>query len=115
MREIAQLYGCARTTMRHFWTLVALIADAFGRRHLVAATMMAFTAAIAGAQFPQSVQPGVRVRVWLPEVDQQENGPWHRQLLRATVRKSAAIPFFSTFAVPSDVWPWRAATSGGSM
>src|SRR5204863_3807169 len=79
MREIAQLHGCARTTMRHFWTLVALIADAFGRRHLVAATMMAFTAAIAGAQFPQSVQPGVRVRVWLPEVDQQENGPWHRQ------------------------------------
>jgi hypothetical protein len=38
-----------------------------------------------GAQFPDRVQPGVRVRVWLPEPYMQENTPWRRQLLRATV------------------------------
>jgi hypothetical protein len=40
---------------------------------------------IASAQFPDRVQPGVRVRVWLPEPFVQENSPWRRQLLRATV------------------------------
>ena len=44
-------------------------------------------AASASAQTPwsQRVQPGVRVRVWLPEAQQQENTPWRRQLLRASV------------------------------
>jgi hypothetical protein len=40
---------------------------------------------IAAAQFPERVQTGARVRVWIPEAYQQENGPWKRQLLRATV------------------------------
>jgi hypothetical protein len=55
-------------------------------RYLVlAATTLAFCSATAAAQFPHGVEPGVRVRVWLPESYQQENGPWRRQLLRATV------------------------------
>jgi hypothetical protein len=55
-------------------------------KHLVtAALILAASAATAGAQFPERVQPGVRVRVWLPETQQQENSPWRRQLLRATV------------------------------
>ena len=52
-------------------------------RHLViAATMLVCGAATAAAQFPPAVRPGARVRVWLPEADQQQNGPWRRQLLR---------------------------------
>jgi len=55
-------------------------------RHLVIApTMLASSSATVAAQFPERLQPGVRVRVWLPEAHQQENGPWRRQLLRATV------------------------------
>ena len=38
-----------------------------------------------GAQFPERVHQGVRVRVWLHEGQPQQNTPWHRQLLRATV------------------------------
>jgi hypothetical protein len=45
---------------------------------------------IAGAQFPSRVQPGTRVRVWLPEVSRQMEGPWRRQLLRGTVESIAA-------------------------
>jgi hypothetical protein len=41
--------------------------------------------ATTGAQLDQRVQPGVRVRAWLPEPRQQDSGPWRRQLLRATV------------------------------
>lgn len=41
--------------------------------------------AVAGGQFPDRVQPGARVRVWLPEPFMQEKTPWRRQLLRATV------------------------------
>jgi hypothetical protein len=55
------------------------------RNLVIAATMLALSAPSAAAQFPARVQPGVRVRVWLPEAYQQENGPWRRQLLRATV------------------------------
>ena len=55
-------------------------------RHLViAVAMLAISAAAAGAQFDVRVQPGVRVRAWLPESHQQDRGPWRRQLLRATV------------------------------
>jgi hypothetical protein len=39
----------------------------------------------ARAQFPAEVQPGVRVRVWLPEPNRQLDGPWRRQLLRGSV------------------------------
>ena len=53
------------------------------RRILLAA--LALTPALATAQFPARVQPGVRVRAWLPEGSLQEHGPWRRQLLRATV------------------------------
>ena len=40
---------------------------------------------LAQSAFSPRVQPGVRVRVWLPEAQKQENTPWGRQLLRATV------------------------------
>ena len=39
----------------------------------------------AHAQFPERVQPGARVRVWLPEPYLQDQGPWRRQQLRGTV------------------------------
>src|SRR3954470_2822047 len=54
-------------------------------RHFIVTAVLALSPALASAQFPARVQPGVRVRVWLPEGQQQQNGPWHRQLLRATV------------------------------
>ncbi len=37
------------------------------------------------AQFPEDVQVGTRVRVWLPEAYAQEEGPARRQLLRGAV------------------------------
>ena len=37
------------------------------------------------AQFPAEVRPGTRVRVWIPEMPRQEEGPNRRQLLRGTV------------------------------
>ena len=40
---------------------------------------------LANAQFPAEVQPGTRVRVWIPEPARQNEGPWHRQLLRGNV------------------------------
>lgn len=40
---------------------------------------------LADAQFPAEVQPGTRVRVWIPEPTRQDEGPYHRQLLRGTV------------------------------
>jgi hypothetical protein len=40
---------------------------------------------LAVAQFPAEVQPGARVRVWIPETARQEQGPDRRQLLRGTV------------------------------
>lgn len=56
------------------------------RHHILTATLLAVSGVPAAAQFPERVQPGVRVRVWLPEAQQQEGGPRRRQLLRATVR-----------------------------
>ena len=41
--------------------------------------------ALADAQFPAELQPGMRVRVWIPETTRQEQGPDRRQLLRGTV------------------------------
>ena len=61
------------------------------RRHLViAVTTLAASSATAGAQFDARVQPGVRVRAWLPEAQQQDHGAWRRQLLRATVSDVSA-------------------------
>jgi hypothetical protein len=40
---------------------------------------------LADAQFPAEVQPGTRVRVWIPETTRQEQGPYRRQLVRGTV------------------------------
>jgi hypothetical protein len=55
-------------------------------RHCIAVlALLAVGSTVAAAQFPARVQPGVRVRVWLPEPHPQENGPWRRQLLRANV------------------------------
>lgn len=47
--------------------------------------LLALGPTFAAAQFPDRVQTGVRVRVWVPEAYQQEGAPWRRQLLRATV------------------------------
>ena len=40
---------------------------------------------LALAQFPAEVQPGTRVRVWIPEPTRQNEGPYRRQLLRGNV------------------------------
>ena len=56
------------------------------RQLVIAAALLVMGTVPASAQFPERVQPGVRVRVWLPEAQlQQEDSPWHRQRLRATV------------------------------
>ena len=39
----------------------------------------------ANAQFPEAVQTGTRIRVWVPEPYMQEQGPWRRQQLRGSV------------------------------
>jgi hypothetical protein len=43
---------------------------------------------LADAQFPAAVQPGTRVRVWIPEPARQEEGPGRRQRLRGTVESA---------------------------
>jgi hypothetical protein len=40
---------------------------------------------VAWAQFPAEVQPGTRVRVWIPEATRQLDEPARRQVLRGTV------------------------------
>jgi len=55
------------------------------RRIAAAAAALLFLPVLSQAQFPERVQAGVRVRVWLPEAHRQEQGPWRRQQLRATV------------------------------
>ena len=55
------------------------------RHVLIASALLAVGSTAATAQFPDRIQPGVRVRVWLPDSLSQENTPWRRQLLRATV------------------------------
>src|SRR3954466_6861263 len=59
------------------------------KRLALAVTLLAFSASTAAAQFPELVRPGARVRVWLPDEQNQRNNPWHRQLLRATVSTAA--------------------------
>lgn len=52
---------------------------------MIAAAALALGSASSAAQFPSAVQPGTRVRVWIPEPARQEHGPWRRQLVRATL------------------------------
>lgn len=54
-------------------------------RRLVLAGLLLATPCIATAQFPSEVQPGTRVRVWIPEPARQNEGPYRRQLLRGNV------------------------------
>src|SRR5919206_2562033 len=44
--------------------------------------------AMAAAQFPEEVKPGMRVRVWLPEARRQQQAPEHRQVVRGTVEST---------------------------
>jgi hypothetical protein len=54
-------------------------------RLLVVASFLLAAPCLAVAQFPSDVQPGTRVRVWLPEAVRQEQPPEKRQVLRGTV------------------------------
>jgi hypothetical protein len=54
-------------------------------RFLIVFSVFLAAPALAVAQFPAEVQPGARVRVWIPETARQEQGPDRRQLLRGTV------------------------------
>lgn len=55
------------------------------RIHLVVAAVLGVAPSLAPAQFPGAVQPGVRIRVWVPEPFAQMEGPARRQMLRGTV------------------------------
>lgn len=54
------------------------------RRTTILTALMLFPS-VASAQFPDHVQSGARVRVWVPEPYTQEQGPWRRQQLRGTI------------------------------
>ncbi|MDQ6689309.1 MAG: hypothetical protein M3Z18_02255 [Gemmatimonadota bacterium] len=54
-------------------------------RALVVIGLLLAAPGLAGAQFPTEVQPGTRVRVWIPETIRQEQPPERRQVLRGTV------------------------------
>src|SRR2546428_1702802 len=54
-------------------------------RLLIVISFLLAAPQLANAQFPAEVQPGTRVRVWIPETSRQEEQPDHRQLLRGTV------------------------------
>jgi hypothetical protein len=54
-------------------------------RLLVLFSLLVAVPSIGVAQFPAEVRPGARVRVWVPEPDRQQEGPYRRQLLRGTV------------------------------
>jgi len=54
-------------------------------RSLIVISFLVAIPGFAVAQFPAEVQPGARVRVWIPETARQEQGPDRRQLLRGTV------------------------------
>ena len=55
------------------------------KRLLIVVAFLLTTPCLANAQFPADVRPGMRVRVWVPEPDRQQEGPYRRQLLRGTV------------------------------
>ena len=54
-------------------------------RLLVLFGLMLAVPSIGLAQFPAEVRSGARVRVWIPETDRQQEGPYRRQLLCGTV------------------------------
>jgi hypothetical protein len=54
-------------------------------RYLIILGFLLAVPRLAIAQFPAEVQPGTRVRVWIPETNRQQEGPYRRQLLRGTV------------------------------
>jgi hypothetical protein len=54
-------------------------------RLLILFSLLLAVPSIGLAQFPAEVRPGARVRVWIPEPDRQQEGPYRRQLLRGTV------------------------------
>lgn len=54
-------------------------------RHIAIGVGLFLLPLVAAAQFPSDVQPGTRVRVWVPEPTRQEQPPERRQLLRGTV------------------------------
>jgi len=54
-------------------------------RLFIISAMLLAAPGLAAAQFPSEVQPGARVRVWIPEAARQNEGPYRRQLLRGTV------------------------------
>jgi hypothetical protein len=54
-------------------------------RYLIVIGLLLAASHLADAQFPAEVQPGTRVRVWIPEANRQEQGPNRRQQLRGTV------------------------------
>jgi len=57
----------------------------------IALILLALMPSAASAQLSESVQPGARVRVWVPEPWlQQDQSPWRRQLLRGTVASTTA-------------------------
>jgi hypothetical protein len=54
-------------------------------RFLIVISVLVVPALGAAQGFPSEVQPGARVRVWLPEPVRQGQAPERRQLLRGTV------------------------------
>jgi hypothetical protein len=54
-------------------------------RLLIVISLLLVAPRLALAQFPADVQPGTRVRVWIPEQTRQNDGPYHRQQLRGNV------------------------------
>jgi hypothetical protein len=54
-------------------------------RNLIVTGLLVCAPGFANAQFPADIQPGTRVRVWVPEAQRQEQEPDRRQLLRGTV------------------------------
>lgn len=55
-------------------------------RFLIVTTCLVFLPQLGSGQtFPSEVQPGTRVRVWVPEPLRQGQAPERRQLLRGTV------------------------------
>ena len=57
-------------------------------RLLIVASLLLGVPRLAAAQFPAEVQPGTRVRVWIPETVRQEQAPEHRQVLRGIVESA---------------------------
>jgi len=58
-------------------------------RLILAAFALTCTASVGGAQFPTDIQPGVRVRVSLPEPLRQESSPSKRLQLRGIVESTS--------------------------